>query len=489
MAHYKTYNLLKSLKTLKEVSFLKGIRFAALDSMNSIMGIKVYIRLIFRRQIVPIVLGTCTPLLIPSLAGFSASHTVENSEINQVDILNRFSISSSPHSLNTQVEFSNPGHDGSDRPKPLDFEFGRIATDPANLIADEFNVPPELQQRVGFWFDIYTKYGSNHHVIHHVDYPWIIYKVVDTSEIMAGKGARWYRQKKGLTLVSREQRQIVRALKKLASRSQGTKLSDQENSIYKLLEQLPGPRKKVFKSASVNIRSQLGQRDFFVSGLEVSGRYLPHMESVFKNKSIPTELTRLPFVESSFNQNAVSKVGASGIWQIMPTTARGLLVVNRHIDERNCPLKSTIAAAHIFRRNFALLGDWQLAITAYNHGAYGIKKAVRSAETHSLAKLIENYHSKSFGFASQNFFTGFLAALYAEKYKKDIFGILPESLPIEYDYMVLKKTMKVKEISRISQLNRDELSENNPDLKYAIKTNAAIPAGFKVRIPTDREQL
>jgi membrane-bound lytic murein transglycosylase D len=100
------------------------------------------------------------------------------------------------------------------------------------------------------------------------------------------------------------------------------------------------------------LRFQLGQKDRFLDGLYQSGRFLSFMEDIFKKEGMPLELTRLPFVESSFNIRARSKVGASGIWQFMRSTARLFIKLSPAIDERNDPLRATEAAARLLRYNF-----------------------------------------------------------------------------------------------------------------------------------------
>lgn len=168
--------------------------------------------------------------------------------------------------------------------------------------------------------------------------------------IATGKGPLWLRRERALKHVSREKVKVIRRLRQLAKRKNFKRLKGIDRELYEALNEVPGQRRQVIRFASRNIRSQLGQKDFFVGGLKASGRYLPHMEKIFLEQGLPIELTRMPFVESSFNVKAESKVGASGIWQIMPRTGRAYLKVTHNIDERNSPLKATKAAARILRR-------------------------------------------------------------------------------------------------------------------------------------------
>lgn len=96
----------------------------------------------------------------------------------------------------------------------------------------------------------------------------------------------------------------------------------------------------------------------------------------------------------------------------MPATARGLgLKVSRQRDERLDVLKATRAAARMLRQNYRMLGSWPLAITAYNHGPYGVRRAVQAVGSTDLMVLIERYEKSTWGFASKNFYAEFIAAL------------------------------------------------------------------------------
>src|SRR5205823_3581451 len=122
--------------------------------------------------------------------------------------------------------------------------------------------------------------------------------------------------------------------------------------------------------------------------------------------------------------------GASGIWQFMPGMGKKYLQVGNLVDERNSPIKATEAAAKLMLSNFRVLKTWPLAITAYNHGAGGLIKASKKLQTKDLPEIIAKFRSRSFSFASQNFFCEFLAALYGEKYQEDVFGALAKYPPL-----------------------------------------------------------
>lgn len=360
----------------------------------------------------------------------------------------------------------------------------KILSDFASRMTPEFLLPAGLDERVSFWFDIYTRYGEAHHIVHHERFPWIIYRVVDTTDILlSGRGPLWLRRGRASKLAKAQAHEIRVALARLAKRTSYERLPSLERDLFEKLKAVPGSRRAVLRLAASSVRSQLGQRDFFERGLINSSRYLPYMEEEFRSFGLPTELTRLPFVESSFNEDARSKVGASGIWQIMPQTGKAYLRVDAQVDERNSPLKATRAAARLLRSYYRALGSWPLALTSYNNGIGNIQKAIKGANSRDLATIIARYHRGDFKFASSNFFTCFIAALYAEKYNELIFKSVPR-LPLqEREIVALPSKTRPRELTRAVGLSKDELLKYNLDLRAAFKSNATLPRGYQLHLP------
>lgn len=354
----------------------------------------------------------------------------------------------------------------------------------AGRMTPEFKVDERLQGRVGFWFDIYARHGETKQIIHHTRYPWIIYEIVDTApEFESSKGPLWLRRDRGNRRAKARARLIRRTLRNLSKRKTFANLKGDERMLFNLLNEIPGSRRKVLRQAAGEVRIQLGQRDFFAKGLVNSSQYLAHMETIFADAGLPTELTRMPFVESSFNEAARSRVGASGIWQIMPQTGKAYMVVNRSIDERNSPIKATEMAAKLLRNYFRALDSWPLAITSYNHGIGNIQKAMRRARSRELPVIIDRYHAGAFKFASSNFYCSFLAALYAEKYSELFFKEKPRKMLREFLTITLANKTRIRTLVKKSGLNKDDFLAYNLDLKDALKQNALLPRGFRVHLP------
>ncbi len=364
----------------------------------------------------------------------------------------------------------------------LSFDRNKILGDYRERIGIEFNVPEGLKNRVGFWFDIYTKYDSKHYVIHDRKHPWIIYEVVDGTNLFARPKVSWLNRVASDKFAAQRKSQIEGILKKLSKGANTNTLSLEEQRIVEVLKTVEGKRTKVYKDAARDIRIQLGQRDFFLQGLKNSAPYLPVMQQIFEQKGLPRELVRIPLVESSFNVVAYSKVGAKGVWQIMPNVGKSKMVINDQIDERRSPLKSTIFAASLLRGNYKSLKKWPLAVTAYNHGVGSMSKAVKKLRTDSLLDIIKNYNVPSFQFASSNFYSCFLAALHAEVYRDQIFTEMTLAPAINWQLVTLNKAQKIKSILVRTKLSQSDLIQLNPELT-SLKPGVTLPRGFKFYVP------
>lgn len=302
-----------------------------------------------------------------------------------------------------------------------------------------------LNRRVGFWFDIYAKYDDNSHIIHHSLYPWIVFEVVSIKNIRENKRLhRWTRYHRAKNFVKNRRRAIRKALKSLAKRRHYRNLTKDEKIAVKALKPLRGSIRYKAKIASKNMRSQTGQKNFFAAGISRYGKWIHQIEQIFKKYRLPLALTRIPFVESSFNPDAVSKVGASGVWQLMPSIGRKFLKVNDKVDERNDPIKAAHAAAKLLRENKMLVKKWPLAVTAYNTGVGQMRKAIRQTKSTRLERVISRFSNRGHGFASNNFYASFLAALHVEQYK-DLF----------FDEEIIESHQEEREIAENESVNKD----------------------------------
>ena len=218
--------------------------------------------------------------------------------------------------------------------------------------ATTFAIPAALKERVNFWIEIYTKYTTSQGVLHDSRYASVVYEPIDFAHLDNDKSLtsrqRFKAEKKYLDDRKDHIKQILLKLDKTES-SEG--LVGEELRYWKMFENITEKDKFVNASQKGRLRFQLGQKDRFIQGIYYSGRYLKEMEKIFAENNMPKELTRLPFVESSFNIRARSKVGASGVWQFMRGTGKHYMKVNATVDERNDPIIAAHAAAKLMKQN------------------------------------------------------------------------------------------------------------------------------------------
>ncbi len=354
-----------------------------------------------------------------------------------------------------------------------------------------FAVPKGLQKRVAFWTDIYTKYTLNQGVLHdsaHVD---IVYETMDFNSIIHDSALSDRQKRKAKEkLIKEHKAQIAANLKKLDKLKSSEGLQGEDLRLWKMFEKVQDPHKFADAAEKGRLRFQLGQRDRFALGIYYSGRYLREMEKIFREERLPIELTRLPFVESSFNIEARSRVGASGIWQFMRRTAKPFMKMNEAVDERNDPLTATRASARFLRQNFEMLESWPLALTGYNHGAYGVKNIVNKLHSSDLVEIIERYSSSRFGFASENFYACFLAALNVERDAKKYFGDVRWNQELENSEFQVSKELPFDRLLSWFGGDVDRAQLFNPHIqKRARHGRIKIPRGTFVRVPIQQQAL
>jgi membrane-bound lytic murein transglycosylase D len=268
--------------------------------------------------------------------------------------------------------------------------------------------------------------------------------------------------------------------------SGGLPRDERERAVAQMFELELGrvPTSRDWRTARENVRFQLGQRDKFRDGLIRAGAFEDEMRAVFRDAGLPEDLAYLPHVESSFNLRAYSKYGAAGVWQFMRGTGRRFLTINYVVDERLDPIRSTHAAARLLAENYRLLGSWPLAITAYNHGAAGMARARRRLGTDDIAVIVRDYQSRSFGFASRNFYAQFLAARRIVPSYESWFGPLERDVPQVVDLVELPFFAQVDDLERYLGVSSEVVRELNPALRPPVfRSGKLLPRGYALRLP------
>lgn len=354
----------------------------------------------------------------------------------------------------------------------------------ARAAAADFAPPPTLKPQIDFWISIFATYGKRQIVIHDTERLDRIYSVIDFSDL----------DREGLTdtrielaMQAEEDaektriRSLLRRLDQVDPRTDS--LTQEEERIMALFANDRSPGKFSAAAAEDRVRGQRGLRERFAHGVQVAHAYFPSMEQIFRQEGVPPEITRLPLVESCFNVHAYSKMGAAGVWQFMPATARHFMRIDGVIDERLDPIISTRAAARFMRQNYDQLGTWPLAIKAYNHGPAGIARAVRETGTTDAATIIEQYHGPAYKFASRNFYPEFLAALHVERNYRAYFGDLPLDPPLTAETIFLTQHTPIRVAARCAGTDPWEIASLNPSLLAPVHAGQPIPPGYQLRLP------
>jgi membrane-bound lytic murein transglycosylase D len=335
-----------------------------------------------------------------------------------------------------------------------------------------FPRPAELEPDIRFWTRVFAVVDTRHGLIHDARHLDVVYEVI---KVPAGLGrhARDKRVKRAKT----RYRKILLTLAK--GKRKG--LSAEERRVLGLWRD--GVGNKTLRQAAERIRFQLGQSDRFRAGLIRSGAWRPHMEQTLEANGVPKALAALPHVESSFNPEAYSHVGAAGLWQFTRSTGRRYMRVDHVVDERRDAYLSTQAAARLLRHNHKVTGTWPLAITAYNHGAAGMRRAVRRLGTTDIAPILRQYRARTFGFASRNFYVAFLAALDVDQEAEHYFG------PLQMDPPERSLVVQVPDYVSASTLQGglgiplEGLKRRNPALGEAVWSGTKfVPRGYGLRV-------
>jgi membrane-bound lytic murein transglycosylase D len=221
-----------------------------------------------------------------------------------------------------------------------------------------------------------------------------------------------------------------------------------------------------------------------------SGRYLPMILDVFREKGLPEELVFVSMIESGFNPVAVSRAGAKGLWQFMAPTARRYgLRVDRWLDERLDPEKSTVAAARYLKDLYSIFGSWELSQAAYNAGEMKVLRAIQGAGTRDFWALTR---SRLLRDETKNFVPAIHAVtIIGQEPEQYGFAITPEE-PLSYEQITVPKATSLKHVASVSGIPLEELVRLNselrlkqtpPDSPYHLKvplgSGAALQAGLE----------
>jgi peptidoglycan lytic transglycosylase D len=332
--------------------------------------------------------------------------------------------------------------------------------------------PPPLERDVNFWVKVYTRIDTDSGYLHDQYDLAVIY---DTLHFAPDSPPR-VRER----IVNRAREHYVAELRRIASGQ--APLSPEDERIKALWGGDASPERLL--EATQDIRFQLGQANRFKAGLIRSGAWQRDIASALKAEGLPPELAALPLVESSYNPRAYSKVGAAGLWQFMRSTGRRFMRIDRAVDDRMDPFRATDAAAQLLAYNHRILGTWPLALTAYNHGVAGMRRAVEKLGTTNIVTIVREYSSRTFGFASRNFYVSFLAALRIEQDPQKYFGTIVPMNEERFREVKMPAYVDIRPLEHALEIDPATLRELNPALRPAVWRGwLAVPRGYELRLP------
>jgi membrane-bound lytic murein transglycosylase D len=218
--------------------------------------------------------------------------------------------------------------------------------------------------------------------------------------------------------------------------------------------------------------------------MAVSEYYFPLFEEAFDKQNVPLEIKYLAVVESALNPKAVSRVGATGLWQFMYQTGKQYgLKIDSYVDERSDPLKASEAAAQYMKNMYTIFGDWDLVLASYNSGPGNVAKAIRRSGGQ------QNYWNirKNLPKETQGYVPAFLATMYIYEYHKE-HGIKPEKAPIKHfatDTVMIKRQMSFKQISELIDIPVAQLQILNPSYKLNVVPSYKDQTHY-LRLPQDK---
>ena len=223
------------------------------------------------------------------------------------------------------------------------------------------------------------------------------------------------------------------------------------------------------------------ERQSFIQAYRRSGRYRPAIVKALTEAGLPTELSWLPLIESSFKVRALSRSRALGLWQFIPSTGYKFgLTRNKFIDERMDPAKSTAAAIDYLKELHGMFGDWSTVLAGYNCGEMRVLRVIRSQNVNYLDNFWDLY--ERLPRETARYVPRFLATLHIinnlEQYGMDQIAVDP---PLVYETVIVDKQVHLKNVAKSIGVHERVLKELNPELRYKIlpgnKYNLKIPSG------------
>ena len=225
---------------------------------------------------------------------------------------------------------------------------------------------------------------------------------------------------------------------------------------------------------------------FFSKALARSQAYEDMMKKIFREKNLPEELFYLALIESGYNPHATSRAKAGGIWQFLTKTAKRFgLKVDKWVDERRDPEKSTYAAAEYLKSLYAMFNCWDLATASYNAGEGKVSRAMKKANSQDFWEISRHRYLKQ---ETKRYVPMFLAAvIIAKEPQKYGFSNINYHPPLLYEKVVVPPETNLDWIAKVSETDPSELRALNPSLRRG-KTPPGSPL-FEIKLPPGKKEI
>ena len=344
---------------------------------------------------------------------------------------------------------------------------------PLSVLADTLPRPSGLEPDIGFWRQVFTEINTNQAFIHDNRFLGVIYETVEIPKDASSRKRR---------SISENARNKYREILNTLAKGKRQGLTTAQKRVLSLWPD--DVSNAELSAAAGRLRFQQGLSDRFFDGLVRSGKWRDHILESLENAGVPEELVSLPHVESSYNPVARSFVGAAGLWQFTRSTGRRFMQIDHVVDERRDPYLSSVAAASLLQYNYSIVKSWPLAITAYNHGVAGMRRAVKKLGTDDIEIILRKYNGRTFGFASRNFYVAFLAANEVDQNHEKYFGVVEKNRPRPESVVILSDFMAADTLEDAFGVSMATLKQFNPALLPPIWNGTKyVPRGYELRLP------
>ena len=225
---------------------------------------------------------------------------------------------------------------------------------------------------------------------------------------------------------------------------------------------------------------------FFSRALGRSQAYEDMMKKILREKNLPEELFYLALIESGYNPHAFSRAKASGIWQFVTKTAKRFgLKVDKWIDERRDPEKSTYAAAAYLKSLYGMFNNWDLAAASYNAGEGKVRKAMKRAKSQDFWEISQYRYLRK---ETKEYVPMFLAAvIIASEPQKYGFSNIDYHPPLLYEKVMVPPGTRLDLIAKAAETDLSEIKALNP----ALKMEKAPPncSQFEIKLPPGKKEI